>query len=378
MRRDTTLLPILLVVNYLLTSAVFAGGWKEVPDGNHLIATHTLNSLASLADNDVWAVGSINNGRKWTVLVEHWDGATWSLVAAPSPSQQSDLLGITSLATDNVWTVGSTGGGHRMTLVEHWDGSAWNIIPSPNVVGDKVESWLTSISAVSADDIWSVGYWFGPVSQNENRTLILHWDGVQWTIVPTPDVGDDTLTSVVAIGSDDVWAVGYTEISTSELRTLTLHWNGTEWSIIPSPNSETGGGSSLRGVTALASDNVWAVGYSGYLGAGADPYVLRWDGSNWTDVSPLPTGGSDDFTSVVAVTPHKVMAVGRHNSNPLTELWTGDEWVVVPVPGVTPDAYLSSVTRTASGTLWATGTQDFDHASLFLRNAVRQDPVAAK
>ncbi len=57
--------------------------------------------------------------------------------------------------------------------------------------------------------------------------------------------------------SNDVWAVG-----TSKTLTLTEHWDGSSWSVEPSPNrSTTSSGNVLDAVVAIASNDVWAVGY---------------------------------------------------------------------------------------------------------------------
>jgi hypothetical protein len=64
--------------------------------------------------------------------------------------------------------------------------------------------------------------------------------------------------SVVAISADDVWAVGWTGGNSGPI-TLIEHWNGSTWSVVPSPNPSATD-NHLWGVTALATNNVWAVG----------------------------------------------------------------------------------------------------------------------
>src|SRR5437762_3576748 len=70
------------------------------------------------------------------------------------------------------------------------------------------------------------------------RTLIEHWDGIAWSVVPSPNVSglDRTLTGVAAVSANDVWAVGYYHNANYVVQTLIEHWNGSAWSIVPSSN----------------------------------------------------------------------------------------------------------------------------------------------
>src|SRR2546428_10397763 len=59
----------------------------------------------------------------------------------------------------------------------------WAVVPSPSpgVLGSQLED----VSVVSATDAWAVGVAGGSPS----RTVAEHWDGTEWTVVPTVDVG---------------------------------------------------------------------------------------------------------------------------------------------------------------------------------------------
>src|SRR5438477_6536937 len=85
----------------------------------------------------------------------------------------------------------------------------------------------------------------------------MHWDGVQWAIVPSPNVGttNNRLYAVVALSRDNVWAVG------DMGNTLVEHWDGNAWSVVPSPNPGTQY-NTLFAVSAVSGADVWAVGYT--------------------------------------------------------------------------------------------------------------------
>jgi hypothetical protein len=72
--------------------------------------------------------------------------------AQPEPGGGLGILNeVVALAADDVWTVGSHDG---LTLIEHWDGSAWTVVPSPE--GPLAESELYAVSACRRDEqlIW--------------------------------------------------------------------------------------------------------------------------------------------------------------------------------------------------------------------------------
>src|SRR5256714_8174769 len=95
---------------------------------------------------------------------------------------------------------------------------------------------LTAISAASRSDIWAVGT-AGP--EGSQRTLMAHWDGIRWQIVPSPNppAFDDRLFGVVAITANDAWAVGETLKRNSRRlgQPLIEPRDGTPWSGMPVP-----------------------------------------------------------------------------------------------------------------------------------------------
>lgn len=281
--------------------------WSLVPsiDGPNAL-TSALAAVSARAIDDTWAVGlSINTKNLVRTLIEHWDGVAWTRVKSPNASHPANgqLDGVAALAADDVWAVGSSGqGAPSRTLIEHWDGSTWSIVPSPNK--GPFPNGLSSVGAVAADDIWAVGSWF--TKGFVDRTLILHWDGTAWTRVPSPnaDAADNDIVSVGAIATDDVWAVGF-----HGLHTLTMHWDGTAWTVVPS--ATPGGSSDLAGVVAVASDDVWAVGGRVDRQANAlHTLVEHWDGTTWSVVASANKGASDNHLWGVTATGGRTFAVG--------------------------------------------------------------------
>src|SRR5215212_10723162 len=100
-----------------------------------------------------------------------------------------------------------------------------------------------------------------------------------WSIVlgPRLERPNTEIRGVAAISTDDVWAVGYHDY----YDTLTMHWDGASWSAIPSPNMGRKSKNFLYGVSAVSSDEVWAVG--SYDGDSTwQTLVERWKDGSWS------------------------------------------------------------------------------------------------
>ena len=104
----------------------------------------------------------------------------WSVASFTQPSGYNGLFDISASSANDVWAVGFSGGYYYWaTLTEHWDGVSWSVVPSP----DPGYSQLYGVWAESANDVWAVGtYYLGGY-----RTLVEHWDGSTWSIVPNPN-----------------------------------------------------------------------------------------------------------------------------------------------------------------------------------------------
>ncbi len=348
------------------SSSSACGAWSTVPSVN--VGTHPngLNGVSAISASDVWAVGNyVNSSSVNQTLIEHWDGSSWSVIPSPKMKNSfSYLVAVKALSASNAWAVGYS---NNQTLIEHWAGTGWSVVPGPNV--SMMSNYLQSITAVSANDMWAVGY--SSNSSNVAQTLVEHWDGTSWSIVSSPNAGSggNTLFSVAATSTNDVWAVGGFDATTNSnvSRTLIEHWDGTSWSIVSSPNVGTLG-SSLAGVTSISASNVWAVG--SYTTSGT-PYnyqqtlIEHWNGSTWSVVSSPDVGSYwNQLDAVQVVSTKNIWAVGNYLTagshsigQTLVEHWNGTNWQVVssPNPGTGGD-FLHAIAR-IPGTIkmWAVG-----------------------
>src|SRR5437870_3635793 len=138
-------------------------------------------------------------------------------------------------------------------------GLAWNVIDSPNPSPSL--NYLFGVAAVSANDVWAVGVY--DVSSQEDLSMIQHWDGNRWGIVAStnPSTSTNQFLDVAAVSANDVWAVGYYSLPSglSPYQTLVEHWDGAQWSVVPSPNPSTS--TKLRRLAVVSANDIWAVGY---------------------------------------------------------------------------------------------------------------------
>jgi len=83
-----------------------------------------------------------------------------------------------------------------------------------------------------------------------------------WQIIASPNGSRQVneLHSVSALAENDVWAVGVSYNTERTLgSTLIEHWNGSRWSVVPSPNPSSFV-NKLNAVAAVSPNDVWAVG----------------------------------------------------------------------------------------------------------------------
>src|SRR5581483_1172919 len=220
--------------------------------------------------------------------------------------------------------------------------------PSPNVFGNT----LNSVVALSASDAWAVGFQ-NSSNLNESRTLTLHWDGVSWRTIPSPNPGKcnqgnfgNVLTSVAAVSSNDVWAVGFTFPCNALLQPMTMHWDGTKWSVVATPKLPFNN-NALNGVFALASDNVYAVGFQTASNGASLTLVEHWDGTSWTVMSsPNKNQTGNVLQSISGTSPSDIWAVGDAVApnvpvRTLVEHFDGTQWKLVNSPNPLPTGSLN-------------------------------------
>jgi len=339
-------------------SAASCQGWiSELPQPlTSGTVANDLTSVTTVSACDVFVAGTQDFTGARTALVEHWDGTTWSVT--PTPFLPSDHLHVASIhgdSSNDVWAVGGfrDSQGIDRALIMHYDGSSWTQVPSPSPSSDFND--LTSVHATSATDAWAVGTFDNGTA---DQTLILHWNGTAWQQVSSPSPGgpgsNDELFGVTATSANDAWAVGNVEAPTGNETSLILHWNGLQWTRKASPHPGTN--SPLLAVDASSATNAWAVGNTSNGGL-SQTLALHWNGSKWARVatpSPANPGSADSLRSVAVPSASNAWAVEGVNG---ILHWDGQAWTAVdtPQPPGAISTALNAVASTRAGSAWAVG-----------------------
>jgi hypothetical protein len=248
----------------------------------------TLQGIWGAASNDVWTVGDGN--------ILHWDGTTWS--------QPADAKAIGAFATcvggsasNDVWV-----GGYA--TVAHWDGSAWSTFTA-NDNGALASASIRAIHVTSPNDVWAVGY-----------NVAVHWDGQTWSqaSLPAPsdpDAGTSPAAALLAVGggsASDVWAGTQ---GNEDQRGLLLHWDGSSWADWGAAHAaDLPVEGSVLGIWASSPADVWLVGGASQVG-----WVMHWDGSSWSTLTGgrVEQGAALHYPAVGGVwasSPSDVWAIG--------------------------------------------------------------------
>ncbi len=323
-----------------LTSTPSTWRVTATPDlGGATVSDYSFAAVSAASTASAWAVGTSEVSADLP-LAEHWNGTTWSHVAVPTPADtgQATFSGVDDLSPANAWAVGDweeSGATDEQTLIEHWNGTAWSIVPSPDPggTGSGSDDELTAIAGVGPDDLWAVGSF--DIGGEFNALLFEHWNGTAWSFVPPPDEsGEEFATGVAAISSTDVWVVGDVGFNQA---TLSARWNGTSWTEVTTPTLQTTDSTNfLTAVNADGADNVWASGYEGNVNDTnfAQPYMLHWNGTSW-QLTQVPDAGSEGSTllGTTVLSPTDVWTVGRTGESDggaltLTEHYNGTTWSI--------------------------------------------------
>lgn len=155
-----------------------------------------------------------------------------------------------------------------------------------------------------------------------------------WQVVPSPNVGtiDNQLSGVAALASNDVWAAGYT-LDNGTFHSLLLHWDGTTWSNFPIPDV----GAIYTSIEVIASNDIWV--------GGNNP--LHWNGTDWQVVA-----SPKSITHLSAFGTNDIWATTNDKS---ILRWDGSQWNKVAFPAQPGNAILTDIRAISANEVWVVG-----------------------
>ena len=289
------------------------GGSNQCGNGNVLF------DVAASSATNVWAVGYYYSCSLLKPLAMKWNGSQWTVYSTPIPGTSGNniLNGVAVTSTGDWWAGGyyEANNGAPTPLIMRSRGTSWAQVTGATVPG-ATSNVLNTVAVAGPNDIWAAGTYYDPPT-GLTETMVQHWNGSTWSIVPSPSPGNylaNVINQLVAVSPTDVWAFGYYDDNVTGRVTLIEHWNGSAWSIVPSPNGSVSyfSANELNGAVALSANDIWAVGHWRSDGTNQEKQTmtLHWDGSSWT-LLPSPTRGMASNLNSIATTGGGLWAVGE-------------------------------------------------------------------
>jgi phospholipase C len=329
---------------------------------------NSLGAVSAASKHDVWAVGNFlpdtksSNQDATLAKAVHFNGTKWVSTRVPDAGPNYNTLFGVAATAHRAWAVGVrlNKGYFARGLIEAWTGKAWHIARSPRVNG--LRDVLFSAAATSASDVWAVGE--RQDRQDVFHTLVEHWNGSNWSVVPSPDPGStgNCLFGVAAAGPNDVWVVGQSSGRHTDVP-LAEHWDGRRWAVAHLPTAGLTG--SLLQSVAIDGRDVWAVGQSDDAAHQARPLVEHLESGKWSAETPAHIGTGFSDIAGVAVDHGTAWLVGSALDTAGDQLTvvarnSGSGWkqVSAPNPG-SGDRILGGISA-AGGSIWAVGAYDTD------------------
>lgn len=265
-----------------------------------------------------------------------------------------ELSDIDFAAPGDGWAVGydypDPEASRERPMVTRFDEEGFEEMHPPVEPGHRAE--LTGLDAVSPTDVWAVGH----IYPNRGETvsgLVYHWDGNEWVSMDVPNPGKRSwLRGISAVAPDDVWAVGNFERKDRyAFDSLVLHYDGVEWKKIPAPSPGEKYGA-LNDVDFVSATRGYAVGYQG----DQRPLALRWNGSEWKRVwmPGVRLVDNETFDSVDAESTDNVWIVGDGFRRALAVHGTSAGWERTRFPDVRGSVWFFDVAATPTDA-WAVG-----------------------
>lgn len=163
--------------------------------------------------NDVWAVGykkvDDNTDRPFAM---HWNGSSWHTTSVPNytvpNADQNDVTldSVAFLGGDDVYASGNVNTGERVDkpILVHWNGTKWSKVTLPSTVKSPYAS-------VGVTPVGGGGIWYGWA----NRHILRRASSGHWTDYTLPSKSGPAVEAIAHIpGSKTSLAVGVTTGST--------------------------------------------------------------------------------------------------------------------------------------------------------------------
>ena len=324
--------------------------WTQVT----AVTSAKLTAVRGSSATNVFAVGAAG-----TAL--HYDGSTWQ---AMTTGVTADLARLAVVSASDVYAVGKLG-----TII-HWDGLSWTAMTSGTTAS------LLAVVALDAHTVYAAG----------NGGVLLRYDGLSWQPIATPSAA--AVTELLPT-TDGIIMVAVTAVGVPpQIVSILMRYDGTHLAVLDAGTTlytagmTTAAGEHLIGtnvgslvvwknsgpmwehslpdplfdavdVSAIAVDDVYAVGTYATGTAAQTNQVIHFDGTSWTVVLDL---GAEAVSAVVARASGDVYVGGAGFHH-----WDGMSWTTVTAPVTIEN--MSAAPGTALYAVGSGGIASYDGAS---------------
>lgn len=157
-------------------------------------------------------------------MVAHWKTVIGPETLHEFSSCRGPLYAITALSAQDIWTVG--------TCLLQWNGAMWHLREGPHLQSERSAPTWYAVAGASPDALWIVGQ-----SAQSEQEVLGQWNGKTWKVVSAglsrERMGKSRLFGVAMSSVQDAWVVGETSFAS---KILLLHWKAESWQLISSPN----------------------------------------------------------------------------------------------------------------------------------------------
>jgi hypothetical protein len=185
-------------------------------------------------------------GAERKTLTEYWDGTKWVLVSSPNQEGYDSAWLNAVSCTSATWckAVGPS------QLIEHWNGAAWSVdsVPSLKGGGGRIEG-ISCTSTTFCIGVGTVG------NEYAEKAFTVRWNGSVWQIVTEGIPG--TLKDVSCTASNWCETVG-NDAYTGD---IAERWDGTEWTDELPIRADAGYEYGLMGVACVLAKTCVTSGY---------------------------------------------------------------------------------------------------------------------
>jgi hypothetical protein len=264
----------------------------------------------------------------YATLVENWNGSGWAIEPSPSPSGGGEafLTGVSCTAANACMAVG-VHGNPNIGFAERWNGTAWSLVPTPNL--SAIQYGVGSVACTSATSCVAVGFYIQNLG-SPGLTLAENWNGASWNVETTANPAGTTgsfLSSVACPSPTSCTAVGFYSNGTTSL-TLVETWNGISWSIVPSPNP-AGYNITLLSLACSHNGTCLAVGFYYNTPHKAVALAESWTGTEWVVVKPPnpPRAAGTILLDVACAPATGYTAVGIYAYGPARQFTLAEQYL---------------------------------------------------